>query len=518
MRCINCGAENRDGATFCTECGESLDSITVCPHCKSKISSDTAFCPVCGGKIQQPADVLAAKRTDVSIFEDDPALLKPEEKKNKKGLVAGLILAGVIVLSAIAITVVLVFRKPPVEPEPPVQTPVVTEPEPTPEPQPKPTPEPEVPEEINYNDYIGQWLCGTTSTGQTKVEIKSVSDSLLVFDVSVISAAPANRVASAENLVATCEGRRATFSFADDGWGNSGTGTLVFGKNQVGVVVNLSKAAAGEWSLQTDCIVKHPSEQPAEDIPVQEGVTMPDVKVTASYAYVSAAGGLNLRKAPMQVGAKILLVPDGAEVTLYGKNQDGSWLYVLYGGTVGWVSSEYVRVGEALSVEYTSENVSTLFRPLLLAYASSINGFYGANVDMDKIYKLNGVDEAISCYKVMNATTSAQLDALLRLYLKADLVDGYHIEEHLVEQDNNLYVLVVPRGGYAFDAGSIQLEKKDGADYYISADGYGEEGMYVSTTIFIVQKIDGRYKITGVDSTYQKSNVDSPLQENIVRW
>ena len=46
MRCSRCATENRDGASFCRECGTHLDPR--CPGCGSLIARESKFCDACG--------------------------------------------------------------------------------------------------------------------------------------------------------------------------------------------------------------------------------------------------------------------------------------------------------------------------------------------------------------------------------------------------------------------------------------------------------------------------------------
>ncbi len=58
------------------------------------------------------------------------------------------------------------------------------------------------------------------------------------------------------------------------------------------------------------------------------------------YATVRAGGGLNVRNSPG--GSKISNVPNGASVYVYYYNDAGTWAYINYGGTYGWVSASYL--------------------------------------------------------------------------------------------------------------------------------------------------------------------------------
>lgn len=481
-----------------------------CPDCGFENSEDAVICDLCGRSLES---------SDVSIFESEPLSRKPVKKvKKNKRMLAGAVIAGIIVMIAIVITFILVFGKKTPEPVP--------EPEPIEQIQPpakdvEPIPEPEPPEvDIDYTLYTGAWKTGTQNAGGTSLNIKSVENGALLFDVFVFSASSEAKTASLTDVHAVCDGRTASFSFADDGWGNSGTGTLIFGTEQIGVNILITASAGRGWGIQTDCIVKRPSAQPAESdvqVPTAEGVTPPVVKTEVMLGTVNASGGLNLRKSAAADGEKIILLQDKSEVIVYGNNGDGSWLYVQYGGYIGWVSSSYITIGISLNL-LTADTARTIFRPILLAYASCENGFYGAKADTSKTFSYDGIDASTACFEVSNASTVEQLDVFLRGCLADNIVDGYKISEHFIVRDGRLYVLVAPRAGAMYDGASIQLEKTLDDTYYVSADCYGEDGLYTGTTVFTVKMLNGRFKITGTDSVYQKSGMTTSAAGDEISW
>jgi len=46
MRCRTCHADNRDGISFCEECGAKLEQ--ACPACGTRLPPGRKFCGVCG--------------------------------------------------------------------------------------------------------------------------------------------------------------------------------------------------------------------------------------------------------------------------------------------------------------------------------------------------------------------------------------------------------------------------------------------------------------------------------------
>ena len=55
MRCPSCGHDNPDDATFCGECGSSLQSELTCSTCGRSNPPTTRFCYGCGQSLSQPA-------------------------------------------------------------------------------------------------------------------------------------------------------------------------------------------------------------------------------------------------------------------------------------------------------------------------------------------------------------------------------------------------------------------------------------------------------------------------------
>jgi class 3 adenylate cyclase len=62
--CATCGAENPEGARFCSNCGSPLGR--TCPNCGEAIAEEARFCSNCGHALE-PADVPADERKLVTI-------------------------------------------------------------------------------------------------------------------------------------------------------------------------------------------------------------------------------------------------------------------------------------------------------------------------------------------------------------------------------------------------------------------------------------------------------------------
>ncbi len=53
MRCAQCRFENREGVSFCEECGAKLELL--CPACGAAIPPGRKFCGSCGHRLSEPA-------------------------------------------------------------------------------------------------------------------------------------------------------------------------------------------------------------------------------------------------------------------------------------------------------------------------------------------------------------------------------------------------------------------------------------------------------------------------------
>src|SRR5215469_5967327 len=53
MRCAECGADNREGRKFCTQCGSPL--AAKCPRCGAAIEPAENFCGECGAALGTPS-------------------------------------------------------------------------------------------------------------------------------------------------------------------------------------------------------------------------------------------------------------------------------------------------------------------------------------------------------------------------------------------------------------------------------------------------------------------------------
>ncbi|HJJ28700.1 MAG TPA: SPFH domain-containing protein [Methanocorpusculum sp.] len=54
VACPKCGAQVKQGAKFCPECGEKMASGAVCPACGAAVTFGAKFCPECGARLGAP--------------------------------------------------------------------------------------------------------------------------------------------------------------------------------------------------------------------------------------------------------------------------------------------------------------------------------------------------------------------------------------------------------------------------------------------------------------------------------
>src|SRR5208282_5175014 len=84
MNCPGCGADARDGASFCTACGAQLP--IACPNCARPNQSQDRFCAWCGVPYAPAPDATVGERRHVTALFSDlvnstgiAARLDPEE-------------------------------------------------------------------------------------------------------------------------------------------------------------------------------------------------------------------------------------------------------------------------------------------------------------------------------------------------------------------------------------------------------------------------------------------------------
>ncbi|MFL5737320.1 MAG: adenylate/guanylate cyclase domain-containing protein [Actinomycetota bacterium] len=66
--CASCGAENTDGARFCSSCGSSLGP--TCPNCGEAVAEDARFCPSCGRSLAAAEAPVEERKLVTIVFAD----------------------------------------------------------------------------------------------------------------------------------------------------------------------------------------------------------------------------------------------------------------------------------------------------------------------------------------------------------------------------------------------------------------------------------------------------------------
>jgi hypothetical protein len=86
MRCAKCGADNREGRKFCTQCGSPL--AAKCPRCDAAIEPAEKFCGDCGVALGASPAAAPRKPDELQIrMADTPA---PESLEGERKTVTAL--------------------------------------------------------------------------------------------------------------------------------------------------------------------------------------------------------------------------------------------------------------------------------------------------------------------------------------------------------------------------------------------------------------------------------------------
>ena len=65
MKCAKCGADNREGAKFCNECGAPIEAS--CAKCGAKNKPGAKFCDECGTSLGPSAAASPKRPNDRSV-------------------------------------------------------------------------------------------------------------------------------------------------------------------------------------------------------------------------------------------------------------------------------------------------------------------------------------------------------------------------------------------------------------------------------------------------------------------
>ena len=111
----------------------------------------------------------------------------------------------------------------------------------------------------DYSRYIGEFYSRLYALdedilfeGGAVLEILSIESGILTFNLTSISTPPGNRFAGIKNIAAeiTDDPEIFTFNFRNDGWGNSGVGTIYLNKYDVSISVVITEAVNGAmWNI-----------------------------------------------------------------------------------------------------------------------------------------------------------------------------------------------------------------------------------------------------------------------------
>lgn len=108
-------------------------------------------------------------------------------------------------------------------------------------------------------DFEGTWYSkdynqkGDEPYSGSVMTIEPVGDKEGIITISCVSLPPFYRIADIESEVKINSKNTARFYFDDDGWGNSGSGTITFEQeNRLSIKIKFDTGPEGNWSLFTD--------------------------------------------------------------------------------------------------------------------------------------------------------------------------------------------------------------------------------------------------------------------------
>lgn len=106
------------------------------------------------------------------------------------------------------------------------------------------TPQQDTPKEENETSPLG-----TYSGDHSTLIVSQVDKNQLVFTLRTLDPNDNSHVAALHDITATWDGHSASFTFSDDGYGNSGSGTILFDKQQATLQIQLVKNEKATWSI-----------------------------------------------------------------------------------------------------------------------------------------------------------------------------------------------------------------------------------------------------------------------------
>lgn len=98
----------------------------------------------------------------------------------------------------------------------------------------------------DYSVYEGEWK---NSSGDVTLVVEKTHENSIMFSISKVVSGQKN--ATLKSAVAKIEDDIAAFEFSDDGYGNSGKGKLIFGKESIVCSIIIDREDGDQWYVQS---------------------------------------------------------------------------------------------------------------------------------------------------------------------------------------------------------------------------------------------------------------------------
>lgn len=98
----------------------------------------------------------------------------------------------------------------------------------------------------DYSVYEGEWK---NSSGDVTLVVEKTHENSIMFSISKVVSGQKN--ATLQSAVAKIEDDIAAFEFSDDGYGNSGKGKLIFGKESIVCSIIINREDGDQWYVQS---------------------------------------------------------------------------------------------------------------------------------------------------------------------------------------------------------------------------------------------------------------------------
>lgn len=98
----------------------------------------------------------------------------------------------------------------------------------------------------DYSVYEGEWK---NSSGDVTLVVEKTHENSIMFSISKVVSGQKN--ATLQSAVAKIENDIAAFEFSDDGYGNSGKGKLIFGKESIVCSIIIDREDGDQWYVQS---------------------------------------------------------------------------------------------------------------------------------------------------------------------------------------------------------------------------------------------------------------------------